>query len=1781
MAFNLGDVKKNKIKVQTLEEQNVKNSEIQLPQRTVELPSKKETISTEIKPFSSNSIVAIKKDKKKNKNISLPIADDLNKKPTNLPVIPKSKMPAKDDSNLLTDIVNAGTDFIGGVAGDVVNTGVQLGKGILDYGEGALDTLLQVGSSEINPYYWFNPDKLKSHQSIAKELIEKDASQEALNTLGYNKKLSTGKTIQETLDDNSNIVKSDNKAGKILENVGEMLPSLMTYASGAGEAGSLTTMAIPSYGGGVEQAYQQGGTRGQASMYGLLNATIEVATEKAFAGIGGVIGKSPLDDAIKDKLTSKISNEAIKRIAEFGINMAGEGTEEVLGDLLQPLAQKITYANEKDLKKLYEDQNYLEDFVSGALSSAVMQGMTMPVNSQSTVKNYNSESNIEDNQEIVKNKGSQINENNANFNENTENNTISPADTKTRENSIKEQTTAPVMTDNSTLNEQITQMRLNEQQNITKSQEKLTNKVNEIDTKVDKLSDTSDTFAQNNKTIEQRVSGDELLDAKDLIEELKSVGAKIDNNGYVTVYHQTTPENATQIRNTGKMISNEQDVFFSTSKEASQSDGRGSEKLEFKIPAEKLLLDDIFSDNADVKISLKGQKSLDISNYLVDNSDNSIKNKQFDIIKETNPMQDDYHTGIRSVNDIKTLSETLNDSDYEGYNEFNPDLTRQDIENAIKKGTITVYSSYPIENGVFISPSKMEAQSYSVDGKVYSKEVNINDVAWIDPTQGQYAKIKSNVENYSNNSKYSFDNQIDLLVNNQWNNNASLILFKETPKLYQELGLNNREITVSPKKMKEIIYGNKNHIGIGIENAKLLPKAISNPLNIIESTTRENSIVAITQLEDANDNIIVAALQIDGFGNIELVDANNNSYIHTKTTNALLSSYGKNTYDNWMEKHKDKIIYDKDDGIIKKRVNGKWVQSPNAINSSISNGTTNSQKSQIATPSKYNMQQKVKNDTKLPTKKKPNIPTKDTINANKESNVLKIEAHELSDELNKLKERKWVSTSTESDVLKGKVLIEDLDARKINYEIQSNKKTLDKANNKLNRLGYEESVKYIKQQINSDKVSLEDIVLAQRVLQEAAKQGDTGLVQDLVMDISIIGTDLGQKTQALSIIKKLTPEGQISMFSKIVKRAQLRGEKSFDNVTITPEMVQRVLDAYDKNGHYDQKDLDARVERFKQDIANQMKTTVVEKIDAWRYLSMLGNPKTHIRNMIGNIAMKQAVNVKNTIARTAETILPVKNRTKTWKNPTYEIMNYSEKTAKEMKDIITGENKYNEKTSLTQEKKIFKNKILQKITDFNGNALEFEDWLFSKSAFEDTFSEYLTANGIKTMEDVKNNPKLIEKAKLYSVEQAEIATFRQYSKLAATMNRLESKSKFGKFFLQSTVPFKKTPINVAKTGVRYSTLGLIKSSTYDIYQMINGNMEASQVIDNISQGLTGTSLMLLGYGLAKAGILTGSGGDKKDDKYDKQLGNTGYSLKIGDNSYSISWLSPVAMPLLVGANAYEQLEEDKKWDMNVVSESLSKTLDPLNEMSFMQSVTKVLSSYDSGVGKLAGIGESTAQNYASQFFPTLLSQIAALTDDTKRSTAVSSNSSYKFGEQTARSIMYKIPGLRQQLEPVTDIWGNDKKQESNILARALGSFIIPYTQTRDISTALDNELKRVYKETGESRVIPGIPNSYIDYKNNTYRLSAKEYTDYKKTYGQTASKELSTLIKQSAYKRASEERKVKMIDNVYKYAKALANEQYFNNIKDVDYSSDVLNKVDASGKDAGIYFATKKYIEKD
>ena len=186
-------------------------------------------------------------------------------------------------------------------------------------------------------------------------------------------------------------------------------------------------------------------------------------------------------------------------------------------------------------------------------------------------------------------------------------------------------------------------------------------------------------------------------------------------------------------------------------------------------------------------IDQRRNKQNNTRNQELENSSFSIKQhkqQQFDIIQNSNPANDDLHTWIRNIDDIKTFEETLQDDDWSSGDDFDPDYTWNMAQEALDSGNITVYSSYPIEPGIFVTPSKMEAKSYSGNGKVYSKNINLQDVAWIDPTQGQYAKV--------NDTQYSL-------------NNDNLVPLQDKEIQLQDVRNENRPIAPLPANTKTII----------------------------------------------------------------------------------------------------------------------------------------------------------------------------------------------------------------------------------------------------------------------------------------------------------------------------------------------------------------------------------------------------------------------------------------------------------------------------------------------------------------------------------------------------------------------------------------------------------------------------------------------------------------------------------------------------------------------------------------------------------------------------------------------------------------------------------------------------------------------------------------------------------------------------------------------------------------------------------------------------------------
>lgn len=561
-------------------------------------------------------------------------------------------------------------------------------------------------------------------------------------------------------------------------------------------------------------------------------------------------------------------------------------------------------------------------------------------------------------------------------------------------------------------------------------------------------------------------------------------------------------------------------------------------------------------------------------------------------------------------------------------------------------------------------------------------------------------------------------------------------------------------------------------------------------------------------------------------------------------------------------------------------------------------------------------------------------------------------------------------------------------------------------------------------------------------------------------------------------------------------------------------------------------------------VASQVPATFADKWNAWRYLSMLGNVRTHVRNMLGNVVFVPAVRMKNLIGAALEAG-GQKDGVRT-KDILHSVLGwhdayraFAKADFKEMQDIIKSGGKYNPASKIEENRTIYTSKMfrwLEKLRKGNSALLDAEDTIALRLHYSDSLAGYLAANkvNLKTIDDAT-----LDRARAYAMEEAWKATFRDASKTASLLNRLSKTNAFTKIFVEGLIPFKKTPINILKRGVEYSPAGLIRTLTKGLYDVKKGNITAAQFIDGISSGLTGTALVVLGYFLAAAGIIEPGIGDDDEDKFAELQGKQGYALVIGDMSYTIDWLAPAAIPLFVGTSMHTLFHETGE-DSPEVMDVLYDVVEPVFEMSMLQGIENALSAVKYGgdgyaVGNILFEGMT---GYFGQAVPTVLGQVARTADGTRRTTYTESGAPLASGSRFLQSVMNKTPGLSMLNEPYVDEWGREETTE-NLVWRIFNTFVSPgYVSTYETSP-MEEELKRLHDSTGED-VFPRTAPKYFSADGVRVRMNAKEHTAYQKTMGQTAYHTLTELTGLSSYRKAEDTLRVKAIDKAYDYAAEMA-----------------------------------------
>lgn len=567
-----------------------------------------------------------------------------------------------------------------------------------------------------------------------------------------------------------------------------------------------------------------------------------------------------------------------------------------------------------------------------------------------------------------------------------------------------------------------------------------------------------------------------------------------------------------------------------------------------------------------------------------------------------------------------------------------------------------------------------------------------------------------------------------------------------------------------------------------------------------------------------------------------------------------------------------------------------------------------------------------------------------------------------------------------------------------------------------------------------------------------------------------------------------------------------------------------------------------------------------DRLNNIRYLCMLGNSRTHIRNILGNVMMGTVVRAKDNVAGVMQLALPQSERTKAigttlTADGRQMVQRAREYAESNMYSTLFQDGRWNMDTGLAAARDTFTTRpgrAIERLSDINGNLLEAEDNYFLRSEFGNSMASFLKARGydssIFDATDTQSRS-VIQQAAAQALEDAREATFHEENFLSTAFKNLSNDVRqhgpagtLAHAVIEGILPFKKTPINIAKNALEYNAIG---GTVEAIYRGATGQ-GAARVMDAAAKGITGSAIMGAGYLLAKNGMLTGgASGDDRADAYKDMTGEQNYAVKVpGKGTYTLDWASPASVPLLIGA---EIANDNTDLTVGQILDKARQLSQPVLETTMLQGLNDTLDSisYADSNDKLATLGMSALGSYANQFVPTALGQIARTADDIRRSTYGGGNT------KTERDVGYnlnkmesKIPGLSRNLEPYVDQWGREEASldgtgntVGGTLLRGLYNMGSPGYLSQENVTPVDEYLQWLYGETNDSKVLPEKASSKLTLDKETYYMTPQEKTEYAKTSGQTAYDIVDSLRQNKMFLQLPEEQQAELVQDAYTVAK--------------------------------------------
>ncbi len=534
-------------------------------------------------------------------------------------------------------------------------------------------------------------------------------------------------------------------------------------------------------------------------------------------------------------------------------------------------------------------------------------------------------------------------------------------------------------------------------------------------------------------------------------------------------------------------------------------------------------------------------------------------------------------------------------------------------------------------------------------------------------------------------------------------------------------------------------------------------------------------------------------------------------------------------------------------------------------------------------------------------------------------------------------------------------------------------------------------------------------------------------------------------------------------------------------------------------------------------IAGLAPVNVWDKVSMVQTLAQLLNPKTFVRNLLGNAGFQMTENISDVLA----TALDVAASLRTGKRTVYlpsiltQAKGFKQGLAEGIEEALLGIDLKGDQSKFTLPRNgVFDSGVMGALEKTLRISLSATDRAFYQAAFNQSVRDQMTFAKSKGQDLDEPTEEMIERAHLlglYRTFQDDNAISRWFVRAKRLLN---AGGKWG--FGDIALKYPKTPANILARGIEYSPFGLLKTAVKVAKPLMGqGEFDQEGFVRSASRAFTGSVLMVaFGAFMAALGIISGKRAKDKDvaatrenaglREYQinasalKRFVMSGFDpeqakVREDDVHFTYDWFLPNSIGVAMGANMFMDPHQNVADKVLNMGDRMLQASETLQEQPLVQGLKTLMSRQNIG----EGISEAV-KGIPASFVPTLLNQVRQLVDNTARNTK-----DPNYFKEVYNKAIQRVPGLSSTLPARQTPLGKEKEMYQLGSNNPFNVFLNPAFVTRYKPDPVSKMVLDIWETTGSTIQFPRVAQASIKLTGSPepIELTPEQYTEYQKYIG--------------------------------------------------------------------------------